>query len=591
MSSMQQLCPPPATGAAGQGLRIALGQATDRGRKPSNQDFHAASHPGQPQGSLKGMVVALADGISSSTVSHIAAQTAVTGFIADYYSTPDAWSVRKSAQRVLAATNAWLYSQTRRSEYRYDSDRGYVCTFSALILKAATAHLLHVGDSRIYRLRQGVLEQMTRDHRVWVGSHEHFLERALGVSQYLQIDYQSLGLQRGDLFILATDGVYEFIQPARLCELIREHGDDLDRAAGAIVEHALGHGSDDNLTIQLVRVDDLPPASALEFSSQASELAPAPLLASREQFDGFTVQRELHASSRSHVYLATDNDTGETLVLKVPSLDLRDDLAYLERLMLEEWVARRINHPNVLKAPPQHRPRHYLYTVSEYVQGQTLQQWMRDHPRPDLQTVRDIIGQIARGLQALHRLDMLHQDLRPQNILIDALGNVTLIDFGSVAVAGLAELKPATGVDPILGTCQYTAPEYFAGRSGTQASDIFSLAVITYQMLTGQLPYGTEVAKATSRAAQLKLRYRGLGHYRQDLPPWLDEVLRRALQPDPARRCQELSEFTHDLSQPGLAREGMHRPALLERNPVLVWQGISLLLGVLLVLSWWRNPG
>src|SRR5690554_1087758 len=127
---------------------------------------------------------------------------------------------------------------------------GYVCTFSALILKAATAHLLHVGDSRIYRLRQGVLEQMTRDHRVWVGSHEHFLERALGVSQYLQIDYQSLGLQRGDLFILATDGVYEFIQPARLCELIREHGDDLDRAAGAIVEHALGHGSDDNLTIQ-----------------------------------------------------------------------------------------------------------------------------------------------------------------------------------------------------------------------------------------------------------------------------------------------------------------------------------------------------
>ncbi len=116
MSSMQQLCPPPASGAAGQGLRIALGQATDRGRKPSNQDFHAASHPGQPQGSLKGMVVALADGISSSTVSHIAAQTAVTGFIADYYSTPDAWSVRKSAQRVLAATNAWLYSQTRRSE-------------------------------------------------------------------------------------------------------------------------------------------------------------------------------------------------------------------------------------------------------------------------------------------------------------------------------------------------------------------------------------------------------------------------------------------------------------------------------------------
>src|SRR5690606_1120427 len=95
MSSMQQLCPPPASGAAGQGLRIALGQATDRGRKPSNQDFHAASHPGQPQGSLKGMVVALADGFSRNTVSHIATQTAVTGTITVYISTPDAWSERK----------------------------------------------------------------------------------------------------------------------------------------------------------------------------------------------------------------------------------------------------------------------------------------------------------------------------------------------------------------------------------------------------------------------------------------------------------------------------------------------------------------
>src|SRR5690606_23119414 len=152
--------------------------------------------------------------------------------------------------------------------------------------------------------------------------------------------------------------------------------------------------SDDNLTIQLVRVDDLPPASALEFSSQASELAPAPLLASREQFDGFTVQRELHASSRSHVYLATDNDTGETLVLKVPSLDRRDDLASRARPLREEWVARRSNRPKVLKAPPQPRPRHSRCTGSEYVQGQTRRQWMRDHPRPDRQTVRDIIGQI-----------------------------------------------------------------------------------------------------------------------------------------------------------------------------------------------------
>lgn len=125
-------------------LDIALGQASDRGRKDINQDFHGACLPVEPPLSAKGTVVALADGISSSAVSHIASQTAVAGFLEDYYCTPDAWSVRKSAQRVLAATNAWLHSQTRQGEYRHDADRGYVCTFSALIIKSATAYLFHV---------------------------------------------------------------------------------------------------------------------------------------------------------------------------------------------------------------------------------------------------------------------------------------------------------------------------------------------------------------------------------------------------------------------------------------------------------------
>src|SRR5690606_6034554 len=124
---------------ARQTLQITLGQASDRGHKPLNQDFHGARVPGQPQLAMKGVALALADGISTSSVSHIASQIAVGGFLEDYYSTPEAWSVRKSAQRVLAATSAWLYSQTRQSEYRYDSERGYVCTFSALIIKSATA--------------------------------------------------------------------------------------------------------------------------------------------------------------------------------------------------------------------------------------------------------------------------------------------------------------------------------------------------------------------------------------------------------------------------------------------------------------------
>src|ERR1700712_2372576 len=126
-------------------LKISVGQHSDKGRKETNQDFHGVLIPDEPLLSLKGIVVVLADGISSSNVSRIAAESAVKGFLTDYYCTSESWSVRTSAQRVLEATNSWLHSQTR-SQYSYDRDRGYVCTLSALVLKSTTAHLLPVAS-------------------------------------------------------------------------------------------------------------------------------------------------------------------------------------------------------------------------------------------------------------------------------------------------------------------------------------------------------------------------------------------------------------------------------------------------------------
>ena len=158
-------------------LSVSVGQHSDKGVKDLNQDFHGAWVPAEPQLSTKGIAIALADGISSSSLSQVASEAAVTGFLADYYCTSEAWSVKQSAQRVLMATNSWLYAQTRQSQYRYDADRGYVCTFSALILKAATAYLFHVGDARIYRMAGGGLEQLTQDHRLWVSQQQSQLAR------------------------------------------------------------------------------------------------------------------------------------------------------------------------------------------------------------------------------------------------------------------------------------------------------------------------------------------------------------------------------------------------------------------------------
>jgi serine/threonine protein phosphatase PrpC/ribosomal protein L39E/predicted Ser/Thr protein kinase len=565
-------------------LQISIGQCSDKGRKETNQDFHGVYIPKEPQLSSKGIAIAVADGISSSDVSHIASQAAVAGFLEDYFCTSEAWSVKKSVQRVLMASNSWLHAQTRQSRYCYDKDRGYVCTLSAMVIKSTTAHIFHVGDTRIYRLRGHDLEQLTHDHRLWVSQDKSYLSRALGIDSHLEIDYQALPVATGDIFLLATDGVYEHASPRFIVHAINESGDDLDTAAKAIVDEAYRQGSTDNLTVQIVRVENLPKQDAKELYRSLTELPFPPVLEARAQFDGCTIVRELHASSRSHIYLAVDNETHSQVVIKSPSIDIRGDPAYLERFLMEDWIARRINNAHVLKPCAQTRKRNFLYVATEFIDGQTLRQWMVDHPKPDLETVRGIVEQIAKGLRGFHRLEMLHQDLRPDNIMIDSTGTVKIIDFGSTRVAGIMEMTTPIKQNPILGTAQYTAPEYFLGEQASERSDLFSLGVIAYQMLTGKLPYGAEVAKCKTRAAQNRLMYASMRYENREIPAWVDATLRKAVHPNPYKRYEDLSEFLFDLRHPNKAFLNKTRPPLLERNPVAFWKSVSFILTTILAI-------
>ncbi|MGM4888977.1 protein kinase domain-containing protein [Tardiphaga sp. 20_F10_N6_6] len=563
-------------------LTISIGQHSDRGRKDTNQDFHGALIPTEPLLSLKGIAVVIADGISSSAVSGEASESAVKSFLTDYYCTSESWSVKTSAQRVIAATNSWLQSQTQRGRYHYDKDRGYVCTLSAMVIRARAAHIFHVGDSRIYRVSDRALEQLTTDHRVVISAEQSYLARALGINPQIEIDYQALQIDAGDVYVLATDGVYDFVGARFITSAIADHADDLDAAAKSIVDEAYAQNSPDNLTVQIVRIDAAPDGEASDILM--SQLPLPPLLEARMAFDGYRIVRELHGSSRSHIYLAVDVESGEQVVIKIPSIDLRDDPVYLKRFMIEEWVARRIDSAHVLKPCRQSRKRNYLYIVAEFIEGQTLKQWMLDNPKPDLETVRGIIEQIARGLQAFHRMEMIHQDIRPDNIMIDKTGTVKIIDFGSTRVNGVAEADSPGKHSDILGTPQYTAPELFFGKRATSQSDLYALGTLTYQMLSGTLPYGAEVAKATNAAQHRKLRYRSLLNNASDIPEWIDGVLRKAVHADPAKRYDELSEYVYDLRNPKAEFLNPSTVPLLERNPNMVWKGLSLLLAITVIV-------
>lgn len=568
-----------------QSLTIRLGQHSIAGIKPQNEDFYGALVPMDATLDSKGICVAIADGVSASEGGKEASQIAVRQFLDDYYSTPDSWSTKHAATRVLGALNLWLYNQGQKL---YAGNCGLATTFSALILKSRTAHLFHVGDSRIHLWREGHLECITQDHRVHFGDKSDYLARALGIDARLDIDYHTRALQDGDCFILTTDGVHDVLRAEDMEQILAACPDDPQQQAEALVERALSQGSQDNITCQVVRVEALPQADEGEYLEQLTRLPFPPDLKAGQVLDGYRILRELNATSRSQVYLAEDtlDPQAKKVVIKTPSQNYNDDPLYIEQFLHEEWVAKRLDSPHLIKVCDRAaRPRSFLYSVVEYIEGQTLRQWMRDTPNPGVERVRATVDQIARGLRAMHRMEMIHQDLKPDNILIDRNNTLKIIDFGSTRIAGLAETSSVLEHRSIVGTASYSAPEYFRGEPGSNRSDIFSLGVIAYEMLTGKLPYGEITPELAMRK---KFTYTAARLHNPDIPDWVDAALEKATHPHPNRRYEFASEFVADLTRPNLSLldEGRNRP-LLERNPLGFLKGLSLIqLVVILMLGY-----
>jgi serine/threonine protein phosphatase PrpC len=557
-------------------LKVSVGQYSDKGVKEENQDSLGSFIPDNlVLLETKGIASALADGISSSSEAKQASQCCITGFLSDYFSTPDSWSVKMSGQKVLTAINTWLYTQS--SQFR-DASRGLASTFSAVVIKSTTAHLFHVGDSRIYLLREGVLEQLTTDHRIQLPGEKEYLARAMGVDIRLDIDYKSISVEVGDTLILSTDGIHDYLSDSQIQGIVEQEGIDLDVLSEKMATEALSAGSLDNISCQLVRVDQLPIKQPDEVLAQLLELPFPPELYEGVIIDGYKITRELHASSTSQLYAAIDTETDEQVVIKTPSVNFEDDPAYLERFQLEEWVGRRIDSPNVIKIKEQTRPRRFLYYIMEYIEGQTLEQWMDDNGTFDLVQVRDIIPQAISGLRAFHRLDMLHQDLKPGNIMITNDGVVKVVDFGSTKIAGIADISTPIERSELLGTKDFTAPEYLLGQAGTTRSDMFALGCIIYQMLTGKLPYAEHLSRSSDQVSLNRLTYIPMNNLVSSVPHWVDKAIRTCVQIDPEKRYEKLSELEADLRKPNPKYLTEEQLPLIERNPLKFWKCLSGLL-------------
>ncbi len=538
-------------------LAVTFAQQSQAGRKETNEDSMGALCPADS--SLlthKGCVVAIADGVSTADAGREAAELCIKSFLDDYYSTPETWTVETSCRKVLGTINQWLYE---KGQHFREAHRGYVSTFSALVLKSRSAYVLHVGDTRVHLWRSGRLTQLTRDHAVHVSGSEKYLARAMGFDVKVEVDLHRTPIEKGDVFLLTSDGVHDFVGVDDLGELLAGvpglDGEQLDRHCQRLLELALERGSNDNITCQIVRVDRLPDASADEYLARLASLPFPPELSKGSELDGYVVVAELHSSRRSQLYVVEPVGGGQRLVMKTPSVNYEDDPAYIERFLLEHWVGTRVKSRHLLRSVDPPPDRTCLYSLREFVEGDTLSDWIRRRhhrrgPLRETQVVVDIVGQCVRGLIALHRKEVLHQDLKPGNIVIDKDGKVTIIDFGSCFVAGIEEITAPIVRDKILGTASYSAPEYILGVKPSAKSDLYSLGCITYELLTGQLPYGEAVEQARSLSDFQKLSYRPARDSNPHVPIWMDRAIERAVRFDPHQRYDELTEFIYDLENP-----------------------------------------
>ncbi|KIQ29036.1 bifunctional protein-serine/threonine kinase/phosphatase [Pseudomonas viridiflava] len=534
-------------------LQLRFAEFSASGPRPENQDALRLVTPVAALAASKGYLFALADGVSQCADGALAAQSTLQALALDYYSTPETWGVAQSLDRLLLAQNRWLLAN------------GLLTTLSALVLRGRRFTLAHVGDCRAYRWQGGKLKRISEDH-VWEQADmQHVLKRALGLDQYVVMDYLEGELCEGERLLLVSDGIWATLGDASIRSILNEQ-DDLDAAVKTLVSAAHLAGSQDNASALLIQVDSLGEDDLGDALLQLQQWPLPPALKPGQVFEGWSVGNVLAQSRQSILYRAHDAHGLPWLIKTLPSAR-HDEPGAGQGLLLEEWFLRRVAGRFFPEIHPLPERQHLYYAMREY-SGRTLAHlFSLSGPLP-LAQWQDLTTRLLRATGLLHRRNIIHRDIKPENLLLGDDGELRLLDFGLAFCPGLS----AANAEDLPGTPSYIAPEAFSGAEPDPQQDLYAVGVTLYYLLTGQYPYG-EIEAFQHRRFGTPIP---ASRYRPDLPLWLSQSLDKAVQANPAQRYETAEQWQLELEQaeqrPVVARP---RP-LLEREPLKVWRTLAL---------------
>ena len=529
----------------------------------------------------RGALTLLADGVGGMQRGEVASRLAVETAIRTFREAPGEQTPQQLLTRIFNAANLAVYDKGMENHGK----ARMATTLAAVVFRNNEITVGNVGDSRVYLVRKATIKQLSTDHtytgmqqkfgliseqEAKTSEHRSVLTRSVGHEPVIRVDVETTTVFKGDKVVLCSDGLYAHAADSEIAEIVMRLSPA--QACRQLVALAEQRGTDDNLSIQVVQIDEVEKVALYRGVAMYEETAdpttkydlrPGQVLDNR-----FQILETISRSGMATIFKANDLETKLTVAVKVPLMQYESDPGFYSRFQREEEIGSSLSHPYILKfypVPEELRSRPYI--VTEYLRGYTLSHLLTSvSPMPEKDAIK-LASRICEALVYMHGQGVVHRDLKPQNIMLCNDGTIRIMDFG-IAKAKEGRRLTFTGFTPAVGTPDYMAPEQVKGKRGDERTDIYSLGAMLYEMVVGVPPFQMEnenplvIMNARVDGDPVAPRKRN-----PKVSPQVEEIVLHAMERDPGKRYQTASAMKAELDDPSSVKLTGRCDRLREATP------------------------